>query len=49
MSKIRSRRRPFVITVKGRRYRFATLEAAELTARIIFNDTGIVVGIERAS
>ena len=41
----RNRKRPFVIIVKGRKYRFATLEGAMLTARTTFNELGIVVGI----
>jgi hypothetical protein len=37
----------YVITIKGRRYRFATIEAASAKASAIFTATGIVVGIER--
>jgi hypothetical protein len=36
----------YVITVKGKRYMFATLQSAKDCAEAIFQKTGIIVGIE---
>jgi len=38
----------FIITVKARDYRFATLAEAQAKAEAIFAATGIIVGIRTA-
>lgn len=37
--------KPYIIQVKGRNYRFATLEAAKAICEKVFTQTGIVLGI----
>lgn len=41
------RDRLFIITVKGKKHRYDTQAKAEKAAGDIFNQTGIIVGIER--
>ena len=39
----------YYVTVNGKRYRFKTLDKARKVASDVFEKTGVILGIEKAS